>query len=198
MTFQLAQAGIARLNLPKPKREANAFLQLLEKRRSSRAFSDRPLEAQMLADLLWAAFGISNPDGFRTAPSARNWREIEIYAALASGLYRFNAVAEDLEEILKSDLRVATGHQDFVGTAPVNLVYVADHDRMAGASPKERDFYAAADAGAICQNVYLFCASAGLSTVVRGLIDRPALATQMRLRPAQRVILAQTVGYPAS
>jgi len=186
----------AALHLPKPRREGNALLQLLGRRRSSRAFSDKEPEPQLLADLLWAAFGVSNRDGYRTAPSARNWREIDIYVALARGLYRFDAFAEDLMEVTESDLRGATGCQDFVGVAPVNLVYVADHARMGGASPKECDFYAAADTGAICQNVYLFCASAGLSTVVRGLIDRPALAKQMKLRPTQRVTLAQTVGYP--
>lgn len=173
-------------------------MHLLGWRRSSRSFSDRELDSQTLADLLWAAFGVSNREGYRTAPSARNWREIDVYVALVSGLYRFDAFAENLVEISQADLRTATGQQDYVGAAPVNLIYVADHNRMSGAAPNERDFYAAADTGAICQNVYLFCASVGLATVVRGLIDRHALAKQMKLGPAQRIILAQTVGYPVS
>jgi nitroreductase len=197
MTFE-AGLGDVEFHLPKARREGNAILELLARRRSSRSFSSRPLDSQLLADLLWAAFGVSNREGYRTAPSARNWREIDIYVALSHGLYRFDAVAEDLDRMTKTDMRAATGQQDFVSAAPVNLVYVADHDKMAGASQKERDFYAAADAGVICQNVYIFCASEGLATVVRGLIDRPALAKEMRLRPAQRVILAQTVGYPRS
>jgi SagB-type dehydrogenase family enzyme len=196
MSVELAPAHDVRLPLPKPRRHASAFLRLLGRRRSARSFSDQELDPQMLADLLWAASGISSREGYRTAPSARNWREIDIYVALARGLYRYDAFGGDLVKIDSSDLRARTGQQDFVGAAPVNLVYVADHDRMSSASPKERDFYAPADAGAICQNVYLFCASSGLATVVRGLIDRPALAEQMKLRPTQRIILAQTVGYP--
>lgn len=170
-------------------------MHLLSWRESCRAYSTRELDSQLLADLLWAAFGVRNSAGFRTAPSARNWQEIDIYVALANGLYRFDHQNEVLLEVLSADIRAATGAQEFVAVAPVNLVYVADRNRMTGALPEECDFYAAADAGAIAQNVYLFCASVGLGTVVRGLIDRPELAKRMRLAPAQRIILAQTVGY---
>jgi nitroreductase len=193
----LQQAADASLQLPKPRREGNALLELLATRRSGRSFAQRELEPQVLANLLWAGFGVSSRDGYRTAPSARNWREIDIYVAMAAGLYRYDAFGATLESVSGGDLRAATGHQDFAATAPVNLVYVADDEKMAGASAKEREFYAAADAGAICENVYLFCASVGLATVARGLIDRPGLERRMRLRPSQRVLLAQTIGYPA-
>jgi nitroreductase len=186
----------ADISLPKARVENNPLLELLQRRRSSREFADRPLDLQLLADLLWAAFGISNRDGYRTAPSARNWREIDIYVALALGLYRYIPHTETLELVARDDVRASTGKQDFVAPAPLNLVYVADREKMGGASSQEQDFYGAADAGVISQNVYLFCTSAGLATVVRGLIDRPALAKRMNLRPTQRVILAQTVGYP--
>jgi SagB-type dehydrogenase family enzyme len=187
----------ADISLPKARVENNPLLELLQRRRSSREFADRPLDLQLLADLLWAAFGISNRDGYRTAPSARNWREIDIYVALAQGLYRYIPHTETLELVSREDVRASTGKQDFVAPAPLNLVYVADREKMGGASSQEQDFYGAADAGVISQNVYLFCTSAGLATVVRGLIDRPALAKRMNLRPTQRVILAQTVGYPS-
>ena len=187
----------ADLSLPKPRLENNPLLELLQRRRSSREFADRPVDTQLLADLLWAAVGVSNRDGYRTAPSARNWREIDIFVALAQGLYRYNPHTESLELVSREDVRASTGLQDFVATAPLNLVYVADREKMGGASSQEQDLYSAADAGVITQNVYLFCTSAGLATVVRGLIDRPVLAKRMKLRPMQRVILAQTIGYPA-
>lgn len=187
-----------RLHLPKPRVASDQFLKLVSQRRSSREFSSRELEPQLLADLLWAAFGVSNQDGYRTAPSARNWREIDVYVALSRGLYRFDPHRVTLEFVRNADLREASGQQEFVAVAPVSLIFVADHARMAGASAKERDFYGAADTGVISQNVYLYCASAGLATVVRGLIDRPMLARLMNLRPDQRITLAQTVGYPSA
>ena len=85
--------------------------------------------------------------------------------------------------------------QDFVATAPLNLVYVADLARMSSSDRTEQRFYSAIDTGFISQNVYLFCASEGLATVVRGLVDRRSLAKLMQLRPQQRVIVVQTVGY---
>lgn len=196
MAAQISGQPARRVHLPRPRREANTLLHLLGWRRSVRSFSDREIDSQMLADLLWAAFGVNSQEGYRTAPSARNWQEIDIYVTLVSGTYRYDPHAGNLVEVSRLDLRAATGEQDFTGIAPVNLVYVADHDRMTGASQKEGEFYSAADAGAICQNVYLFCASVGLASVVRGLINRPALAMKLNLAPAQRIVLAQTVGYP--
>ncbi len=152
----------------------------------------------MLSNLLWAAAGVNRPaSGQRTVPSARDWREIDVYVALAEGMYRYDAKANALQPVVARDLRALTGVQDFVAMAPVNLVYVADLDRMEGAAAEQKEFYAATDAGFIAQNVYLFCASANLATVVRGSVERDALAKAMRLAPHQRIVLAQTVGYPA-
>ena len=123
-------------------------------------------------------------------------REIDIYVALAEGLYLYDPGSHQLKPVLAQDIRAATGGQPFVASAPVNLVFVADYAKMAGGAKEDQDFYAAADTGYISQNVYLFCASEGLATVVRGWLDRPALAKAMKLRPDQKVILAQTVGYP--
>jgi nitroreductase len=108
----------------------------------------------------------------------------------------FDAHAFSLRPVLDADIRAATGWQDFVPHAPVNLVYVADLAKMGEAPQTEKKFYAALDAGLICENVYLFCAAEGLATVVRGWVDRPALAKVMGLGPTQRVIVAQSVGYP--
>ncbi len=174
------------------------LIRALRARKSSRAFSSAPIPEAQFSNLLWAAFGINRPEtGGRTAPSAHGWQEIDVYAVRADGAYRYLAKSHALERVVENDLRALTGVQDFVGTAPLDLVYVADFARMAHANAEERTFFAAADAGVIAQNVYLYCASAGLATVVRGLMDRSKLAPALGLRHEQRIILAQTVGYPA-
>ena len=186
------------VKLPPPQTDGGKpLMQVLRERKTSREFSPRELSFQALSDLLWAANGVNRPDsGGRTAPTAKNMQEIDLYVAKADGLYLYDAEANTLVQVLTDDMRAATGNQPFVKDAPVNLVYVADISKMAGSPPDAIDFYSAADTGFISQNVYLFCASAGLATVVRGWVDKPALAKAMKLRPGQRVILAQTVGYP--
>jgi nitroreductase len=114
----------------------------------------------------------------------------------AEGVYLYEAKPHALKPAVTGDLRAATGGQSFVGTAPLNLVFVADFARMGGAPEQEKVFYSAADTGFIGQNVYLYCASEGLGAVIRGTVDRPALAKALKLRPEQRILLAQTVGYP--
>jgi SagB-type dehydrogenase family enzyme len=173
------------------------LMHVLKERKSSRAFSSRKLPRRVLSNLLWAANGINRPaSGGRTAPSAMNQQEIDIYVATADGLYLFDAKARQLRPVLNQDIRAMTGQQAYIQDAPVNLIFVADFTRMTQAPAEERDLYAAADTGFISQNIYLYCASEGLATVVRGGIDRTALANVMKLRPEQRIVLAQSVGYP--
>ena len=179
-------------------------MEALEDRRSSRDFSPAPLPDQMLSDLLWAAFGINRPEsGKRTAPSALNWQETEIYVFMAQGAYVYDAAENGLLPVAAGDHRGATGSalQPFVKNAPLNLVYIVDAARtgMMGRlmSTEDRDMFSNAAVGFISQNVYLYCASEGLATVVRGMVDREALRKILKLRPEQRVILAQSVGYPA-
>ncbi len=121
-----------------------------------------------------------------------NWQEFDIYVATQDGVYLYDAKANALQPVVAGDLRGVTGTQAFVKDAPVNLVYVADTTRTRGGYTD----FVAADAGFIAQNVYLFCASEGLATVVRGSVDKAAVAKAFKLRPEQRVILAQTIGYP--
>ena len=187
------------IKLPEPKMTGGLpLMQALKERHSTREFSPKPLPEQVLSNLLWAAAGVNRPaSGKRTAPSAMNWQEIDIYVVLAEGVYRYDARQHALLLVSKEDLREATGMQDFVAEAPVNLVYVANLDRMEGAGPEQKDLYAAADTGFIAQNVYLFCASEGLATVVRGSVNRAALAPRLGLDAHQEIMLAQTVGYPA-
>ena len=181
----------------------NALLEVLGKRRSTRTISGEPLPPAVLSTLLWAAAGISRPDGKRTAPTANDKQEIDIYVAMANGLYLYDAKANNLRPILATDIRAMTGiqAQAYVKEAAVNLVYVADYSRMTNyyfghVAEETKALYTAAATGCISENVYLYCASEGLATVLRAEIDRPALAGIMKLRPEQKIILAQSVGYP--
>jgi SagB-type dehydrogenase family enzyme len=185
------------VSLPPPQTSGGRpLMQALKDRHSTREFSSQKLSPQMLSNLLWAAFGVNRPDGKRTAPSAMNWQEIDIYVATQDGLYVYDAKGNALKPVLVQDVRGATGQQPFVKEAPVNLVYVADLVKTGRVGGEAQTLFTAADAGFIAQNVYLFCASEGLAAVVRGSVDRAALAKLIKLRPDQKIILAQTVGYP--
>jgi len=184
------------IQLSKPQIGGRPLMQLLAKRSSSREFSAEPLPVNILSNMLWAASGISRPDGRRTAPTASNRQEMDIYVATAAGLYLYDATSDLLKPILAEDIRGLTGTQAYVKEAAVNFIYVADYSKMSSSSDEVKNMYAAAATGFISENVYLYCASEGLSTVIRASIDRPALANVMGLRPAQRIILAQSVGCP--
>jgi SagB-type dehydrogenase family enzyme len=173
------------------------LMEALKARHSTREFDARPLSAQVLSNLLWAAQGVNRADtGKRTSPSARDWREIQVYVVMKEGVSVYEPATHTLRRIVDKDLRALTGTQDFPATAPLNLVYVADLARMVDATDDNKRLYSATDTGFIAQNVYLFCASAGLATVVRGSVDREALAAALGLGPKQPIILAQSVGYP--
>lgn len=188
-----------RIDLPPPRREGGMpLLDALSRRCSSRSFLSAELPLPLLSDLLWAADGINRSDGGRTAPSALDAREIDIYLARPDGAYVYDPAADAIELVAPADIRRVTGYQDFVDEAPLDLVYVADHRRMALVPVGERSRYSAAAAGAICQNVYLFAAANGLATVIRAWIDRNAIADALFLNHDQEVILSQTVGYPTA
>jgi nitroreductase len=173
------------------------LMEALKARQSAREFSPDKLAPQTLSNLLWAAWGINRADGRRTAPSASNRQEIEIYLTLPDGAYLWNATANTLNVVAAGDLRAATGSQPFPATAPVNLVYVADMARAGRpATDPQQMLNVGADAGFISENVYLFCASEGLATVVRASVPKEALAKALKLRETQVIVLAQTVGYP--
>lgn len=192
----LDEASRPSIALPSPILEGGMpLMQALALRHSEREFAPTPLTQQQLSELLWAADGINRPEVHEhTAPSAMNAQEIVTYVALASGLYRYDAERHALHLVASVDARKVTGLQDFVDTAPVDLVYVADYRRMGLIPEGRRLSYASVCAGAIAQNVYLYCASTGLATVVRGLFDEPALGEALGLQEHERVILTQTVG----
>ena len=177
--------------------DRHAVLELLAKRQSSRSFGPQPLPDQVLANLLWAAAGVNRPEsGRRTAPTANNRQEVDVYVATARGLYLYEPKSHSLQPVLAKDVRELTGRQSFVREAAVNLVFVADYARSSAVSEEDKLMYAAAATGCMSQNVYLYCASEGLATVVRAAIDRPALAEALKLRHTQKITLAQSVGYP--
>ena len=177
------------------------LMQALKDRRSSRAYSAEKLPLQVLSNLLWAAFGINRPEsGRRTAASGGNRQDIDIYVAVADGVYIYDAKAHMLNPVLAEDVRSLSGRQTPtvpLDDAPINLIYVWDGKKKSKTSTEEQNLNLAfAHTGFISQNVYLFCASEGLATVVRLWFDRPALEKKMGLRPEQYVTLVQSVGCP--
>ncbi len=189
----------AAIALPAPERLGGMpLMEALSRRRSAREFAKDALPLPLLSNLLWAACGVNRPDGHRTAPSALNAQEVDVFVALPTGAYFYDSAAHALNLVAASDLRRVTGYQDFVDEAPVDLVYVADHTRMTLVPVEQRAAYAYTAAGAISQNVYLYAASSGLATVIRAWIDRAAIADALGLTHDQQVLLSQTVAYPGT
>lgn len=173
------------------------LMEALRQRHSAREFRPDALTPQQLSDLLWAACGLNREAlGGRTAPSAMNAQEVDLYVALPQGLYRYEPKAHVLQLVVAQDVRRVTGYQDFVDTAPLDLIFVAEHSRMKIVPAAMRESYASVAAGAMAQNIYLYCASVGLATVVRAWFNRQALTQAMELTPDQQLLLTQTVGWP--
>lgn len=187
------------IKLPEPQIEkGKPLMQVLSERKSTRTFSDAALSFQELGNLLWAANGYNRKEqGMRTAPSAMNRQEIDLYVTLKEGLYRYDAKEHSLIMVHNRDIRIATGTQPFPGIAPVNIILVADMSKMSGQGAADLQT-AYIDAGYVSENIYLYCASEGLATVVRGSIDRQKLAAEMGISEKQTIIVAQTVGYPSN
>lgn len=172
-------------------------MEVLRDRKTTRTFSDKPVPAEVLANLLWAANGVNRPElGKRTAPSAMDSQEIDVYMAMADGLYLYEPKQAALTLIVNEDVRSKAGGAEFVKKAPISLIYVADFARMKKTTEELRQFYTAIDTGFVSQNVYLFCACEGLGTVVHDEVDRKVLPQIMKLRPEQKIMLGQCVGYP--
>ncbi len=173
------------------------LMQALKDRQSAREFGPEKLSPQVLSNLLWAAWGVNRPDGHRTAPSASNKQEVDVYVTLPEGAYLYDAKANTLALVAVGDLRAATGTQPFPATAALNLVYVADLTKAGrSATDPQQMLNVGADVGFIAENAYLFCASEGLATVVRASVDKPALTRLLKLRDTQVIVLAQSVGFP--
>jgi nitroreductase len=203
----LAQ-DLSPIALPAPQTHGGKpLMEALALRRTSRDFAGTELRAQMLSNLLWAAWGINRPkEGLHTAPSAVDWGEIDVYVVMKSGTYLYDAVGNTLKPVVSGDYRALTGTQPFVKDAPVTLVFVADDSRavvppdwpqaMKDATEEVKDGLKWADTAVISENVYLFAASEGLATGIRALVDRPPLAKALKLSDSQSIIMAQCVGFP--
>ena len=186
------------IDLPSPRRTGGMpLMEALARRRSSREFDGRALPRQTLSDLLWAAWGYNRPDK-RTAPSSRDKQEIELYVAMQDGLYLYDAEDNRLLMVSDEDLRAMTGTQPFVAKAPLNIIYVCRKQMITDKTPDELIAATYANTGFIAQNVYLFCASESLATVVRAMVDREKLAEAMHLPDHSMVTQVQSVGYPAA
>lgn len=189
--------AVSMISLPPADRTGGLpLMETLARRHSSREFAPHPLPLPVLSGLLWAAYGVNRLDGGRTAPSALNAQEVDVYVALPEGAYCYDAKAHVLQLAAAADVRRVTGYQDFVDDAPLDLVFVADYSRAGLVPVATRESYASVAAGAISQNVYLFSAANNLATVIRAWIDRDAIANALGLTHDQHVLLSQTVGYP--
>lgn len=193
----LCAASQSPLELPSPQKTGGRpLMEALALRSTARAFDRRDLPVQQLSDLLWAAFGINRPDGKRTAPSAKNKQETDIYVLLKSGAFVYNAPAHRLDPVSPEDLRPLGGTQTFVQDAPVTLILVVDLARTGTGPGEQRRLLAHIDVGYISQNIYLYCASVGLATGARAYVDKTVLGPRLALRPEQEILLAQSVGFP--
>lgn len=195
-----AQTGAAplttiRLARPRPK-GGLSIMEALARRRSTREFAARRLSHRHLSELLWAAIGVNRPDGHRTSPNWRDMHSIDVFAVMSEGVYAYDPKEHKLVPYKAGNFLAMTGTQDFVATAPLNLLLVADLSRMGSGTDDAKKISAAADSGCIAENVYLYCASEGIGTVMRGNVDRPPLHKALEFKPEQYITYAQSVGYP--
>ncbi len=193
------------IKLPPPQKDLNySLMQALAIRRSNRKWQEAPISEQELSNLLWAACGITKEEtkrskSRRTAPSATNSQEIKLYVASKHGLFLYDETQHHLLHIHSEDIRTSIGTQKMMHSAPFGLIYVSDFSRLKKYLAKDEHrkwFVSGTDAAFISQNVYLYCAAAGLNTVVLGLVNREQLQSRMGLKEHEKVIYTQVVGRP--
>jgi len=196
----------AEIKLPEPRTTGGMpLLDALKQRHSTRKYSTTPVSLQELSDVLWAAFGLTrefagtgiHTPGSHSAPAAHNWQEVDLYLAVEDGLYCYDPLEHGLEGLLAVDIRHLTAHEEqpFVLDVPVILIYVADLSRMHDSDEWDRGIFPWADSAVMAENVYLYCSSAGLATVVRAKFERPPLAAAMGLGPDHLITFTQPLGY---
>ena len=197
LAVSAAHAGTD-IELPAPEKTGGQpLMEVLAARKSTRAFdTEKDLTPEVLSSLLWAGNGLSRDADHRTAPSAMNRREILLYVVGKTAVYRYDPEANKLVFIKEGDFRASTGFQPFAAEAPLNILLVCDMTRMGGMDDAARAKYSSTDAAFVSANLYLFCASEGLATVVRGAFDPNAIAQAVGLPDTQKTILVQTIGYP--
>ena len=189
--------ALAPIELPAPQKTGGMpLMEALAKRASSRDYDlQRELSPQQLSNLLWATNGINREDGRRTAPSASNRQDIEIYALTKDGAFIYDAKTHKLLPVAEGDMRDLGGTQEFAKGVPLTLVLIADLSKQNG-DETARKLTAQIDAGYVSQNIYLFCASEGLVTRARGSMDRTAIVTRLGLRQDQSITVGHCVAFP--
>jgi SagB-type dehydrogenase family enzyme len=187
------------IHLPPPETSGGMpLMQALKNRMSTKEFTTQAIPREQVSNLLWAAFGINRPEsGKRTAATAVDCQDIQIYVVFEEAVYVYQAREHRLIPVANRDVRSLAATQGYAKVAPINLVYVSDHGKMADSFKDKKEIYAAFHAGAISQNVYLYCASAGLGAVVRDSVDRDGLKDALNLNANQVIVMAQSVGYAA-
>lgn len=171
----------------------------LRARRSTRAFADRPVDPAVLAELLWAAFGVNRPDtGLHTAPSWHGSADAVVHLATADGVLRYDPATNATQSLLTEDIRTRLSPEPFVATAPACLIFVSDLRKLAATDKDdEKRLWALVDAAMVSENVYLFAAARGLGTCLIGGLDRAAITEILALGAQDYPTFVQPVGYPA-
>jgi len=168
------------------------LMETLSKRETNRNFSQDEISTQKLSDLLWAAFGVNRPNGRRTAPSARNVQETDIYVFIKSGVYIYIPEKNILKQVITEDCRTKLPKQEGFTDCPLLILLVTNYDKMDNFKPEDRDFYGAVDAGYISQNIYLYCTSENLTTCAIGMIYREELKNLLHFNG--KAIIAHSIG----
>lgn len=196
ITMQAQELKVIQLNAPN-KTKGEAMMKVFNQRQSVREYAQKDLTPQDLSDLLWAANGVNRPDGKRTAPTARNVQDVDVYVVRKDGAYLYDAKEHALKPVSAGDYRAAVaGGQDFVKEAPVSLLLVTDLSRLGDPSAENVKLMCAVDVGIVCQNINLACAGLGLATVPRGTMDQEPLRRALKLKDSQLLLINNPVGYP--
>lgn len=192
-------SGAEPIQLPPPDTSGGKpLMQTLHDRMSTKEFTDQAIPWNQVSNLLWAAYGINRPEsGKRTVATAVNCQDIDVYVVFAKAVYVYEAKEHRLVPVVERDVRALAATQEYAQVASINLVYVSDYARMPDNLEERKPIYAAFHAGSISQNVYLYCASAGLGAVVRDSVDRDRLKAALNLRDEQSIVMAQSVGFAA-
>lgn len=185
------------IQLKAPEKKAGlSVMETLANRHSTREFSNKKLTLQELSNVLWAANGINRPEkGMRTAPSAMNAQEVDVYVCMEEGAFLYDAKSNQLQPVIQEDLRgLVGGKQAFVINAPVVLLMVSDLSKLPGGNSEQTKLMAAIDAGIVSQNISIACSGLGLITVPRASMDKEALAQKLKLKSAQLLLMNNPVG----
>jgi SagB-type dehydrogenase family enzyme len=197
MIFMSVSELIAQnINLPPPQQTGGMpLMEALSKRQTIRSISDKEISMQELSNLLWAAFGVNRPDGRRTAPSVLDYKEIDLYVLLKTGVYIYDANSNVLLLQSHEDVRYLAEQLHSIADAPLYVILISDLDKMGKAINFDKTSLTYADAGHISQNIYLSAVSLGLATGVRNWVNRDLISKKLQLKNAQLITLCHCIGY---